>query len=73
VNGELASAASVYAAPKDLFVTIGIIESITGLPLQTFDSAWPWDAEWLKKSDRVRDLVKAAALIIAEIERLERI
>lgn len=34
--------------------------------------AWPWDAEWWKPTDNRRDLVKAAALIIAEIERLDR-
>ena len=34
---------------------------------------WPWDAEWWKPStDPVRDLVKAAALIAAEIDRLSR-
>lgn len=34
---------------------------------------WPWDAEWWKPAGQRRDLVKAAALIIAEIERLDRI
>lgn len=34
--------------------------------------AWPWDAEWWKPGGQRRDLVKAAALIIAEIERLDR-
>lgn len=33
---------------------------------------WPWDIKWWKPSDRRRDLVKAAALILAEIERLDR-
>jgi hypothetical protein len=34
---------------------------------------WPWDPSWWKPSpDPRRDLVKAAALIIAEIERLDR-
>lgn len=35
-------------------------------------SRWPWDAEWWKPTNRRRELVKAAALIIAEIERLDR-
>lgn len=36
--------------------------------------AWPasWDARWWKPSNRRRDLVKAGALIVAEIERLDR-
>jgi hypothetical protein len=35
--------------------------------------SWPWDAEWWKPSpDSVRNLVKAGALIAAEIDRLQR-
>jgi len=33
---------------------------------------WPWADEWWKPSDPRRDLVKAGALILAEIERLDR-
>ena len=33
---------------------------------------WPWDREWWKPKDARRDLVRAAALIVAEIERLDR-
>lgn len=34
---------------------------------------WPWDMEWLKiDPDPVRSLVKAGALIAAEIDRLQR-
>lgn len=33
---------------------------------------WPWGDEWWKPTDRRRDLVKAGALILAEIERLDR-
>lgn len=33
---------------------------------------WPWDKKWWKPSDRRRNLVKAGALIQAEIERLDR-
>jgi DNA-directed RNA polymerase subunit K/omega len=34
---------------------------------------WPWDAEWWKPSNSiVRNLVKAGALIAAEIDRLQR-
>ncbi|KQV28517.1 hypothetical protein ASC97_04070 [Rhizobium sp. Root1203] len=35
-------------------------------------SIWPWSRSWWKPTDRRRDLVKAAALIIAEIDRLDR-
>jgi hypothetical protein len=33
---------------------------------------WPWDGQWWKPGDYRRDLVKAAALIVAEIERFDR-
>lgn len=33
---------------------------------------WPWPREWWKPKDQRRDLVRAAALILAEIERLDR-
>lgn len=36
-------------------------------------SYWPWDLKWWKPSGRRRNLVKAAALILAEIERLDRL
>ncbi|WP_140921173.1 hypothetical protein [Limnobaculum xujianqingii] len=34
---------------------------------------WPWDKSWWKQTNPRRDLVKAAALILAEIERLDRV
>ena len=35
---------------------------------------WPWDTEWWKPSpDPIRNLVKAGALIAAEIDRLQRL
>lgn len=34
---------------------------------------WPWDDEWWKPATPRRDLVKAGALILAEIERLDRL
>lgn len=36
-------------------------------------NSWPWPAAWWKPSDYRRNLVKAAALILAEIERLDRL
>lgn len=59
--GELARAASLYCHPY------------TG-QFKTAPTGWPWDAEWWKPSeDPVRNLVKAGALIAAEIDRLQRI
>jgi hypothetical protein len=33
---------------------------------------WPWRDEWWKPTEKRRDLVKAAALLLADIERLDR-
>lgn len=65
--GELAAAAGIYALPYDLRAPFN---NFTGTPLN-----WPWDPKWYKPTpgDRVRELVKAGALIIAEIERLQKL
>ncbi|WJS86736.1 hypothetical protein [Paracoccus sp. TOH] len=34
---------------------------------------WPWEESWWKPTTPRRDLVKAGALILAEIERLDRV
>lgn len=57
-HGELARAAMCYADPLNG----------PGVPYR-----WPWDRVWWKPTDRRRDLVKAGALIAAEIDRLDRI
>jgi hypothetical protein len=73
--GELARAAATYAYAASLSdhrrSNISGIFSIRN----NFMAAdlWPWDASWWKSTDRRRDLVKAGALILAEIERLDRI
>lgn len=61
IRGELGAAAACYAAP------------LRHQPLM-LEQVWPptWDNGWWKPKDRRRDLVRAAALIIAEIERLDR-
>lgn len=72
-KGELAQAGACYAwpAPRPIFVK----------------KAWPWKLQWWKPTipasgtdstrqekmvARIRDLVKAGALIAAEIDRLQR-
>ena len=65
-RGELARAAGCYALhaglPERAQVAAGYAPS----------DWWPWDTAWWKPKDRRRDLVRAAALIVAEIERLDR-
>lgn len=58
--GSLAAAAACYAL------------SAAGLK-NAAPSGWPWSIEWWKPTTPRRDLVKAGALILAEIERLDRI
>ncbi|HJS83563.1 MAG TPA: hypothetical protein VJ742_12090 [Nitrososphaera sp.] len=36
------------------------------------DCFWPWEPFWWKPGDEVRNLVKAGALIAAEIDRIQR-
>lgn len=64
-DGDLGRAASAYAMPD-----WSRLKSPYGTPIQ-----WPWDAESWKPApnDRIRELVKAGALIVAEIERLQRL
>lgn len=57
-HGDLAQAAACYA----------IYASGRSVP----PDLWPWAMEWWKPKDRRRDLVRAAALVIAEIDRLDR-
>ena len=61
---ELARAAAFYATPGPLRV----INRENGTPY-----GWPFNKAWWKPSpqDRKRELVKAGALIAAEIDRLQ--
>ena len=63
IDCSLASAAATYALPYAGAIT----RADRNLPIM-----WPWDASSWKPHGRRRDLVRAAALIVAEIERLDR-
>ncbi|KGA43628.1 hypothetical protein KU75_00180 [Pectobacterium odoriferum] len=67
-DGALALAASCYAYVAAIQSPGGGM-SYEEWPKLKF---WPWGEEWWKPTDPRRDLVKAAALIIAEIERIDR-
>lgn len=75
-DGEMARAAGIYAviAGSDQTdyrnATGGYSLNDTLRSLMAY--YWPWDRSWFKPTDRRRDLVKAGALIVAEIERLDR-
>lgn len=59
-QGELAQAAACYCMP---------------IRLQPTDTpfGWPWHHRYWNPKSRRRNLVRAAALIVAEIERLDRL
>jgi hypothetical protein len=38
-----------------------------------YGAGWPWDMNWWRQADSVRNLTKAGALIAAEIDRLQRL
>lgn len=69
VGGEIAWAAACYAAPREIYAL-----STKNVDGYAFADPWPWALRHDKRGvhDRRRQLVIAAALIVAEIERLDR-
>lgn len=70
IEGELANAAATYAMAPDVRDTLTAL--IPECEIENVPPTWPWDKHWWKPSpdDRIKELVKAGALIVAEIERL---
>lgn len=84
-DGSLAMAAALYAAPEQLFIQ----RRLATADAVHFMDPWPWEkqhdkrrrfhgggiipAEHLPADVRRKQLVQAAALIVAEIERLDRL
>lgn len=63
--GQMARAAACYALAGSSAPNDGTAALLVSL-------AWPWDEQWWKPTSARRDLVKACALALAEIERLDR-
>lgn len=61
-GGVMAAAAGCYALFSDSYPNAGQPPPM-----------WPWEPKWWKPKDYRRDLVRAAALLMAEIERLDRV
>lgn len=70
-NGEMAKAAACYCltARSPAQLQVSLKGPHQPLPIKAI---WPWALRWFKPKDPRRDLVRAGALIIAEIERLDR-
>jgi hypothetical protein len=66
-DGEIALAAAVYALPAR-------VRALKSLNTAIEWFLWPWDRDCWKPTpdDRVLELVKAGALLAAEIDRLQR-
>jgi len=70
-RGELARAASCYAVAS--FLTPSQTGIIHPPSVRSNGSLWwPWDWKWWKPRSHRENLIRAAALIVAEIERLDR-
>lgn len=61
-RGQIARAGACYA----YWAGQGFVEK------DVLANMWPWEIESCKRKDFRRDLVRAAALILAEIERFDR-
>jgi hypothetical protein len=79
-DGSLAQAAGCYvfhaAAYQRVRYNIDLAAYRASPPrdrfLSGFNLSWPWDRAWWKPKDPRRDLIRAGALIVAEVERLDR-
>lgn len=70
-SGELVQAAKAYAHAAQMAASgdAGAFDSIPWME----GVGWPWDIRWFKPSENpIGNLVKAGALIAAEIDRLQR-
>lgn len=63
-SGDLAKAAAAYAMAS--------VSQTQGYEVKRPPQLWPWDKAWWKPCDARRSLVKSGAMILAEIERLDR-
>lgn len=69
-DGELASAAGLYA----MFSRPGGFEQAQRFAAgKSAPAGWPWLAKYFRPTSPRRMLVKAGALILAEIERMDRL
>lgn len=86
VLGELAQAAACYALPSQRVVmsqppVVNNPRSVDEVEYGIYEETkpgqihWPFETEWYKRTpdNRVRELVKAGALIAAEIDRLQHL
>lgn len=80
-EGDIARAGACYAIGRPTLSPIADAQVVTlhdarGLPIGTINvpsvKLWPWQDRWWKPADFRRNLVRAGALILAEIEKHDR-
>jgi hypothetical protein len=75
LGGELTRAAIAYAAHASVALSLGqkwgpkMAVTYAG---HKAPGTWPWERAWWKPVSPRRDLLRAAALLIAEIEKIDR-
>lgn len=67
-RGEMADAAAAYAMTPET-----VMRKVARYNAPGRNCIWPWDWKWWKPKNRRHDLIRAAALIVAEIERIDRL
>lgn len=72
-SGEMAAAAAIYAMDEVSRKTIVSAIAPHWRSETILARLWPWSWDWWKPRDRRQDLVRAGALIVAEIERIDRL
>lgn len=73
--GELSMAAAAYASVASAQARGASVDDFPAdmiAVMMMSEGDWPWDPSWWKPKDQRRNLVRAAALIVAEIERMDR-
>lgn len=68
-DGALAMAAACYA--EEAFYQAKVVDRLSAIS-QVTPVLWPWEPDIWKPTDQRRNLVKAGALILAEIDRIDR-
>lgn len=68
IYGELGRAAACY-----ILISVPTPPPIVKAISRAIELLWPWDASWWKPKTKRENLVRAGALIAAEIDRLDRL
>ena len=71
-DGSMALAAACYALNAATWAAKGTAELHQSYADLSPGARWPWKRKWWKPKSQRQDLVRAGALILAEIERFDR-